>query len=109
VSGCIAGRDRTGIVAAITLSLLGVDDDTIADDYALSDVAEEIRWNAYIRTHPEIADNRLQHFWISPRDAMRDSLGRLRATHGSTEDYPFGAGVTADHIDAMAAHLLRPE
>jgi protein-tyrosine phosphatase len=32
--GCWAGKDRTGMVAALLLSLLGVSDDVIADDYA---------------------------------------------------------------------------
>jgi protein-tyrosine phosphatase len=33
---CSAGKDRTGIVSAVLLGLLGVDDDTIVADYALS-------------------------------------------------------------------------
>src|SRR5439155_9395235 len=31
---CAAGKDRTGVLAALTLSLLGVDDDDVAFDYA---------------------------------------------------------------------------
>lgn len=34
VFGCWAGKDRTGIVAALLLSLLGVDDAWIAEDFA---------------------------------------------------------------------------
>jgi protein-tyrosine phosphatase len=34
VFGCWAGKDRTGIVAALTLSLLGVSDQWIAADFA---------------------------------------------------------------------------
>src|SRR5436190_20780229 len=33
---CAAGKDRTGLVAALLLALLGVDDETIAADYALT-------------------------------------------------------------------------
>jgi protein-tyrosine phosphatase len=33
---CAAGRDRTGIVIGALLSLIGVEPDDIADDYALS-------------------------------------------------------------------------
>ena len=33
---CMAGKDRTGVVCALTLSLLGVSDDDIAADYALT-------------------------------------------------------------------------
>jgi hypothetical protein len=33
---CVSGRDRTGIVVACLLSIIGVSDDLVADDYALS-------------------------------------------------------------------------
>jgi protein-tyrosine phosphatase len=33
---CAAGKDRTGLVAAMVLDLLGVTDDDIADDYAVT-------------------------------------------------------------------------
>ena len=34
---CAAGKDRTGVLAAIVLSTLGVDDDDIVTDYTLTD------------------------------------------------------------------------
>lgn len=34
---CTAGKDRTGVFVALLLSMLGVEDDAIADDYALTD------------------------------------------------------------------------
>ncbi len=39
VFGCWAGKDRTGIVAALLLSLLAVDDAWIADDFAKTGAA----------------------------------------------------------------------
>jgi protein-tyrosine phosphatase len=44
---CAAGKDRTGIIAALTLALIGVPAEPIADDYALSDIATQ-RWEASI-------------------------------------------------------------
>ncbi|TFK55095.1 hypothetical protein OE88DRAFT_1694392 [Heliocybe sulcata] len=35
---CTAGKDRTGVFAAILLKLLGVDDETIVNDYALTTI-----------------------------------------------------------------------
>ena len=45
---CTAGKDRTGMVAALVLSLVGVDDEVIVEDYTLTDermvlVMERIR------------------------------------------------------------------
>jgi protein-tyrosine phosphatase len=43
---CAAGKDRTGIMAALVLELLGVADDVIAADYALSHEAMDrlVEW-----------------------------------------------------------------
>src|SRR5262245_20170167 len=40
VMHCLAGKDRTGVLAALTLSLLGVADTDIAIEYALSEAAQ---------------------------------------------------------------------
>src|SRR4051812_1374897 len=50
---CMAGKDRTGTVCALTLSLLGVSDADITADYALTTAAME-PLTAYLQTkHPE--------------------------------------------------------
>ena len=36
---CTAGKDRTGVLSAVVLSLLGVDEQTVVADYALSGAA----------------------------------------------------------------------
>ena len=36
---CAHGKDRTGLIVALILSCIGVDDDTIAEDYAKSEVS----------------------------------------------------------------------
>jgi protein tyrosine/serine phosphatase len=35
---CTAGKDRTGVIAALVLGLCGVDDDTVAHEYGLTDL-----------------------------------------------------------------------
>lgn len=35
---CSAGKDRTGVFVAVLLSMLGVADDLVADEYALTEV-----------------------------------------------------------------------
>jgi protein tyrosine/serine phosphatase len=104
---CIAGKDRTGIIAALTLSLLGVADDHIADDYELSEAAEEPNWLWRMRDFPELQRKRWTHITVSPRRAMQAFLDDLRDRHGSIEDYGVKIGVTGEHVAAMRAHLLR--
>jgi len=35
---CTAGKDRTGVLCALILSLCGVDDDTVAYEYSLTEL-----------------------------------------------------------------------
>ena len=104
---CIAGKDRTGIVAALTLSLLGVADDDVADDYALSEWAEEAAWDYRASMDPSLIGGRWTHIQVCPREAMLEFLDDVRARHGSVEGYAADVGVTDEHIAAMRAHLLR--
>jgi protein tyrosine/serine phosphatase len=101
---CIAGKDRTGILSALTLALLGVDDETIADDYALSERAEPAAWAYYARIKPDVV--RPAHIIVSPREAMLAFLEELRATHGSVEAYTRTIDVTDEHVAGMRDHLL---
>lgn len=103
---CRAGKDRTGLVAALTLHLLGVDDDTIADDYHLSDAAEPAAWARYAEGHAITDPNPRGHIDVAPRLAMLNFLDDVRAEYGSIERYVTQAGVTPDHVAAMRAHLL---
>jgi protein tyrosine/serine phosphatase len=95
---CMAGKDRTGIVAALTLALLGVDDETIAADYTLSEASD--------------VTYRLRHaltpapYTVVPAAVMTSWLAWLRDGHGSIEGYVKSLGVTADDVAAMREHLL---
>jgi protein-tyrosine phosphatase len=103
---CVAGKDRTGVVAALVLSLLGVPDEVIADDYALTGEAA-VRFFAWLREHDPVAGAREPAgFEASPREAMLAFLGELRDRYGSAERYLVGAGLPAERVDALRAHLL---
>jgi protein-tyrosine phosphatase len=107
---CIAGKDRTGLVAAFTLHALGVSDDDVADDYALSELAEEPNWSWYAAkypdSHPDTGPRRWERYTVSPREAVLELFAVLRERHGSIEKYLASIGVTAGHIESMREHLL---
>jgi len=95
---CLVGMDRTGIVAALTLSLLGVPDEVVAADYALSEAAVPALQAAHnFGPFP---------FATAPPGAMLGFLTGLRDEHGTIEAYVKSIGVTDEHIAAMRAHLL---
>jgi protein tyrosine/serine phosphatase len=102
---CVAGKDRTGIVCALTLAVLGVADDDIAADYALSAEASA-RFSAWVATTTLAAEEPPPPFLASPAEAMTLFLTELRAGYGSVEGYLRHAGVTDAQLDAIRDHLL---
>ncbi|MFG3696370.1 tyrosine-protein phosphatase [Micromonospora sp. NPDC047620] len=101
---CVAGKDRTGIVCGLTLAVLGVDDDEIAADYALSTEAGE-RYRAWFEATGQQAGHTLPVL-TCPAEAMALFLAELRAAHGSVEGYLRHAGVTDAQLAALRDHLL---
>ncbi|WDZ87375.1 tyrosine-protein phosphatase [Micromonospora cathayae] len=102
---CVAGKDRTGIVCALTLSVLGVSDADIVTDYALSTEASA-RYSAWLAASMPGAEKLPAPFLASPAEAMTFFLDELRGRHGSVEGYLRHAGLTDQHFTALRAHLL---
>jgi hypothetical protein len=103
---CLAGKDRTGLVAAFTLHLLGVSDDDIADDYARSELAEAPNWAWLAQHRTDPPARRWEEFTVSPREAILRFFARVRAEHGTIPAFLQSIGVTRVHADAMRKHLL---
>jgi protein-tyrosine phosphatase len=103
---CIAGKDRTGILAALVLSLLGVSDADVIEDYHLSELAEPRAWERYTRVRRPDLLGMIRPYETTPRAAMAGLLAYLRGEHGSVENYAASVGLTAEDIAAMKAHLL---
>jgi len=102
---CMAGKDRTGVVCALTLGLLGVSDEDIAADYALTE-ASMASLTAYLREHNPAAIEGNDHMFDSPAEAMLMFLTDLRAEHGSIEKYVREIGLSGEQVAAMRDHLL---
>ncbi|HEX2850949.1 MAG TPA: tyrosine-protein phosphatase [Acidimicrobiales bacterium] len=108
---CSAGKDRTGVVAALVLSALGASDDVIADDYQCSAAAMQ-RLVDWITTHrPEAADTMAKQpsaFLECPREAMHGFLDEVRARHGSVIGYLASIGVTEAQLRGLRTALVEP-
>ncbi len=109
---CSAGKDRTGVTAALLLGLAGVDHGTIAADYHLTAAAMDEIAAWFRRTHPDSTDTmaRQDHtFMAAPIEAMEVFLAGVDAEHGSIEGYFGSIGVGPDTIDAFRAAVTQPE
>ena len=85
---CTAGKDRTGMIAAIILSLLGAKPESIVEDYALSaNVYAEM--NDHQAMVGALSQRSLdpKTFLGAPPEVMRDVLITIEENYGSVEGY----------------------
>jgi protein-tyrosine phosphatase len=105
---CAAGKDRTGIVAAVVLELLGVDRATVVADYALSHAAMA-RLEAWIaERHPDWArsDTRPPAVIEARPETMEQFLSVVDERFGSVEGLVADLGVAGGVIESLRANLL---
>ena len=106
---CFAGKDRTGIVAALLLAALCVPDEAIVADYHLTDrslapslawaEANDPKWAALMAAFPP---------WLlhAPGETMQAFLDLLRERHGSIDGYLADAGVSGRVVGRLRDRLL---
>ena len=104
---CQVGKDRTGLVTALLLSLAGVDRVDIAADYALSDARARPLFGEWIESAPT-PELRERRRWLAgaPEAAMTATLELLQGRYGGAEAYLVGAGATRADLDAVRHKLL---
>ncbi|MDH4362734.1 MAG: tyrosine-protein phosphatase [Acidimicrobiia bacterium] len=114
---CAAGKDRTGLVAALVLGLLGVDDRDICEDYAATgEVAAQLRQRietmaadpryaerfAAVRGRPDWPEL-VEEITSAHYSTMAALLDEIRSTDGTITSWALRNGVAASDI----AHLHR--
>lgn len=100
---CMAGKDRTGILTAVVLGLLGVSDRDIVTDYTLSKHGMERMLERLRAEQPDrLAELERSAAAIvaSHPDTMAGFLERFAATYGSYDAYASSLG-----LDGVAAAL----
>jgi protein-tyrosine phosphatase len=106
---CAAGKDRTGVLSAVVLGLLGVPDEEIAHDYGLS-LPAMARLSEWVRAaYPEAAtamEDQPAVFFDAPSPAVHGFLDGLRGRFGSFEGYVEAIGVDPATVGRVRARLL---
>lgn len=106
---CAAGKDRTGVLAAMVLSLLGVDDEVIVADYAISGANMDRLVEQLQRDRPEALtamNDQPSAYLAAPPAAMERLLAHVHATYGSWPAYVRSIGIDDDVVAALRANLL---
>jgi protein tyrosine/serine phosphatase len=95
---CSVGKDRTGIVVALILSLVGVSDDDIVADYALSGMGAArlaLRLREHFADRPAELEPHLPALLSAHPESMRVFLEGVRTKFGSVEDFVDDIGVAS--------------
>src|SRR5690606_12982050 len=103
---CAAGRDRTGLVVALLLSLAGVPDDLIAADYALSEERLRVPLGRHLATLDPVARDRIAELSRTEPDTMVAVLEHVRSRYGGVGPYLADAGCGWNHQFLVRRRLL---
>jgi protein tyrosine/serine phosphatase len=108
---CMAGKDRTGILAGVVLSAVGVSDDDVVADYLLT-ADTRVERDAYLAAHDPDYLVFLDSLPPGIREVVPESmqvfLDAVRTDHGSMHGFLTDVGVTQDVIEQLKATLLEP-
>jgi protein-tyrosine phosphatase len=105
---CSAGKDRTGVLAAMVLAAMGIVDEDVVEDYALSaPLMKNIRDR--MTSDPETAQGvkDLPDFqWEASAESMAAFLSLLRREYGSADGYLKAHGAGSSLVDRLKVALL---
>jgi hypothetical protein len=105
---CAAGKDRTGVLAALVLDILGVERDVIVEDYVLTASRMDLILSR-VQREPDASAriSEIPQFLLRAEAAtMETFLDLLAQHHGGGRAWALGAGVPQASLDALNAQLV---
>jgi protein-tyrosine phosphatase len=109
VFSCFFGKDRSGVLAALVLSCLGVEPMDIADDYALSE-ARMTHLVTFLRqdaAYSDTIDRTPPSLLSANAGTMGSFLGALEQQHGGARRWALDAGISSRDLDSLSLLLLQ--
>jgi protein-tyrosine phosphatase len=106
---CTAGKDRTGVVIALVLAVLGVPDEVIAADYALSALyldPSQTPVVGQLRASTGLGDELTTALLASPPELILRVLDRVTAMAGSAEGYLRAHGLSGEALASLRSALI---
>lgn len=102
---CFAGKDRTGIVAAMLLELAGVSRDHIGADYAETDVRLATQYEAWLSEAAPEHREEIRNDLSCPPGRILGVLDHVDRRWGGVASYLAAAGVAPANLDLVSARL----
>ena len=106
---CTAGKDRTGLLSALVLSLLGVPEDTVVTDYALSGAAMQRLRAKLVVKYPDgklLVDT--DAIFSAEPSNMVALFAHLKERYRTVEQYATSIGVPDGVVTALRQAMLEP-
>ena len=103
---CYAGKDRTGLVTALLLSLAGVRPDAIAADYAETDVHLAERYTEWLAAAPPERLETMRAELKCPPEWILSSLDHLDQQWGGVEAYLLASRLKPADITRVREKLV---
>ncbi len=108
---CSAGKDRTGLLSALILAAVGVEDDDIAADYALSRtylLAEPTSALRQVAASTGLGNKLNLQLMGSPPEVILEALAQVRLRGGSVAGYLLSHGLPESALIRLRTALLAP-
>ncbi len=106
---CSSGKDRTGVLAGLLQSALGVADADVIDDYVETERRMPDSYHAVAMARSRRAGLPEDTAAIglgSPPELMAEVLAGVRERHGDAAGYLFDHGLAADDLDRLRKQLV---
>lgn len=108
------GKDRTGVLCALLLSLCGVSDDLIAEEYALTEAGlgawTETLVRSLINWWTDIAEADARSMLGAKKESMLGALKMLKEEFGGAEVYfRERCGFNREEIERVRGYLVVDE
>lgn len=109
---CTAGKDRTGVLCALVLSLCGVPDEAVAHEYSLTDLGLKERKEEFIshlvRAPPLKGDRPAAERMVGSRwESMMGTLRMIRERYGGVEEFVrTKCGLSDGEIEQIRRNLV---
>jgi protein-tyrosine phosphatase len=105
---CAAGKDRTGVISAVVLGIVGVRDDIIVADYAASQENLDAIIERLLATkgYQDMLAALPPDTMHAEPETMLTLLARIRAKYGSMRAYAGAAGVAETTLRQLETRLL---
>ena len=102
---CFAGKDRTGLVAALLLGAAGVPNEAIAADFAETDAQLAVRYEEWLAAAAPERRSEMRQDFRCPPERILGVMDHIQKRWGGVQGYMEATGMTPATVDRLRAKL----